>query len=43
MIIDACKPFAWREDFPTASALSIDEAKEIETKWHDALWGKART
>jgi 4-hydroxy-3-polyprenylbenzoate decarboxylase len=42
MIIDACKPFAWREDFPTASALSIDEAKEIEAKWRDALWGNAR-
>ena len=38
MIIDACKPFSWREAFPSASALSLEEAKEIETKWHDALW-----
>src|SRR5580704_14175689 len=32
-IIDACRPFAWREKFPPTSALSSDEAREIETKW----------
>ena len=32
-IIDACKPFAWRDKFPPASALSVEEAREIEDKW----------
>ncbi|RAI40258.1 UbiD family decarboxylase [Rhodoplanes roseus] len=33
LIIDACKPFAWRDDFPTSTALSADEAARIEAKW----------
>jgi 4-hydroxy-3-polyprenylbenzoate decarboxylase len=37
MIIDACKPFAWKDDFPLASALSPDEAAEIEEKWKHEL------
>ena len=37
MIINACKPFAWRDEFPPSSALSIDEAREIERKWRDVL------
>ena len=37
MIIDACKPFAWRENFPIASALSPDEAAAIEAKWGEKL------
>ncbi len=32
-IIDACRPFAWREQFPPASALSAGETREIEAKW----------
>jgi UbiD family decarboxylase len=37
MIIDACKPFAWRNEFPTISALSQDEARAIEDKWMATL------
>lgn len=37
MIIDACKPFAWKDDFPPSSALLPDEAAEIEEKWKHAL------
>jgi 4-hydroxy-3-polyprenylbenzoate decarboxylase len=33
LILDACKPFAWREQFPTTSALSLDEARRIKEKW----------
>jgi 4-hydroxy-3-polyprenylbenzoate decarboxylase len=33
MIIDACKPFAWRDEFPTLSALSPEEARAITDKW----------
>jgi 4-hydroxy-3-polyprenylbenzoate decarboxylase len=32
-IIDACRPFAWQDKFPPTSALSADEAREIEAKW----------
>jgi UbiD family decarboxylase len=36
-IIDACRPFAWRDKFPPTSALSPDEAREIEAKWGKLL------
>jgi UbiD family decarboxylase len=36
-IIDACRPFAWREKFPPPSALTADEAREIEAKWGKML------
>ncbi len=39
MIIDACRPFAWREAFPQASALSIEEARAIEERWGAQLGG----
>jgi UbiD family decarboxylase len=32
-IIEACRPFAWRDKFPPTSALSAAEAREIEEKW----------
>jgi UbiD family decarboxylase len=32
-IVEACRPFAWREKFPPTSALSAEEAREIEAKW----------
>jgi UbiD family decarboxylase len=38
-IIDACRPFAWREKFPPASALTADEAREIEEKWGGQIRG----
>jgi UbiD family decarboxylase len=37
MIIDACKPFAWREAFPRTTAMTQDEARAIEAKWIKAL------
>ena len=39
MIIDACRPFVWREAFPQASALSIEEARAIEERWGRQLEG----
>jgi 4-hydroxy-3-polyprenylbenzoate decarboxylase len=36
-IIDACRPFAWIEKFPPTSALSPDEAREIDEKWGKLL------
>ncbi|MDB5545785.1 MAG: UbiD family decarboxylase [Hyphomicrobiales bacterium] len=33
MIIDACKPFAWRDRFPASTALSIEETLSVRRKW----------
>lgn len=33
IILDACKPFGWREQFPRTSALSQEEARSIADKW----------
>jgi UbiD family decarboxylase len=37
ILIDACRPFSWRAEFPPTSALSGDEARAIEEKWLRAL------
>src|SRR5262249_31115543 len=37
VIVEACRPFAWLDQFPPTSALSLDEARAIEDKWHDVL------
>jgi UbiD family decarboxylase len=42
-IIDACRPFAWREKFPPPSALSVEEARQIEEKWRSQIDGGRRT
>jgi len=41
MIIDACRPWTWRESFPQPSALSIDEARAVHDKWRQVLEGGA--
>jgi len=41
-IIEACRPFAWRERFPPPSALSAEEARAIEAKWGHQILGKGR-
>jgi 4-hydroxy-3-polyprenylbenzoate decarboxylase len=33
IILDACKPFAWRDEFPATSALSQEDARSIADKW----------
>jgi len=37
LIIEACRPFPWGEQFPPTSALSLAEARAIEEKWGAAL------
>jgi UbiD family decarboxylase len=37
LVIEACRPFAWLEQFPPTSALSLTEARAIEEKWGAAL------
>jgi 4-hydroxy-3-polyprenylbenzoate decarboxylase len=38
-IIEACRPFGWIDKFPPTSALTQDEAQEIERKWGGAIKG----
>ena len=37
LIIEACRPFPWIDEFPPTSALSIQEARAIEEKWGEVL------
>lgn len=37
LIVEAVKPFAWIDQFPTLSALSADDKRAIEEKWGAAL------
>jgi 4-hydroxy-3-polyprenylbenzoate decarboxylase len=36
-IIEAVRPFGWLEKFPPTSALTPEEAREIEAKWGKTL------
>jgi 4-hydroxy-3-polyprenylbenzoate decarboxylase len=38
-IIDACRPFAWRDRFPRLSALTQEDARAIEARFGEALRG----
>ena len=40
-IIEACRPFGWKDQYPPTSALTQDEAREIESKWGGVIKGKA--
>jgi 4-hydroxy-3-polyprenylbenzoate decarboxylase len=37
LIIEACRPFSWRDKFPPTSALTMEEARMIEEKWGKVL------
>jgi UbiD family decarboxylase len=37
VIIEACRPFSWLDQFPPTSALSLDETRAIEKKWGNML------
>jgi UbiD family decarboxylase len=37
MIINACKPLSWFDQFPVASALSLEEAAALESRWKHIL------
>jgi 4-hydroxy-3-polyprenylbenzoate decarboxylase len=36
-IIEAVRPFGWKDKYPPTSALTAAEAREIEAKWSRAL------
>jgi hypothetical protein len=39
MIIDACRPFEWRERFPPAAEISVERRAAVMKKWRDELFG----
>jgi UbiD family decarboxylase len=41
MIIDACRPYAWRDRFPVMSAQDLQENREIEAKWLSVITGQS--
>jgi hypothetical protein len=40
MIINACRPFSWIDQFPRTTALAKEEAREIEERWLGAITGR---
>ncbi len=40
-IIEAVRPFGWKDKYPPTSALTAGEARQIEAKWGDMIAGKA--
>jgi 4-hydroxy-3-polyprenylbenzoate decarboxylase len=40
-IIEAVRPFGWKDKYPPTSALTADEAREIEAKWGGAIRQRA--
>lgn len=39
-IIEACRPFGWKDNYPPTSALTAEEAREIESKWGASIKGR---
>jgi UbiD family decarboxylase len=39
-IIEAVRPFGWKNKYPPTSALTAEEALEIENKWRGAIAGR---
>jgi 4-hydroxy-3-polyprenylbenzoate decarboxylase len=39
-IIEAVRPFGWKDKYPPTSALTADEARAIETKWSGVIAGR---
>ena len=37
MLINACKPFAWRDQFASTNVFSAEERKLVEDRWRDLL------
>ena len=43
MLINACRPFSWRDQFPETNVFSSEERKRVETKWRDLLENMGKT
>jgi 4-hydroxy-3-polyprenylbenzoate decarboxylase len=40
LIIEAVRPFGWKDKYPPTSALTAEEASEISSKWSGAIAGR---
>lgn len=43
MIINACRPFSWIDQFPRTTAISPEDARQIEEKWLGVITGRNAT
>ena len=41
-IVEAVRPFPWKDRYPPTSALTAEEARAIEAKWGDAIRGRSK-
>jgi UbiD family decarboxylase len=41
LVINACRPFSWIDQFPKTTALDRSEAREIEQKWLSVISGQS--
>jgi 4-hydroxy-3-polyprenylbenzoate decarboxylase len=39
MLIDACKPFHWKDEFPRTNVFSAEMRQATAEKWKDVLSG----
>ncbi len=39
MLINACRPYSWRDRFPKTNVFSASDRKRVEEKWRDLLEG----
>ena len=37
MLINACKPFAWRDQFAKTNVFGADDRQKLQAKWGDLL------
>jgi hypothetical protein len=37
MLINACKPFAWREQFAKTNVFNEEDRKKLQAKWGELL------
>ena len=40
LVINACRPFSWINQFPQTTALEREDARAIEQKWHNVIAGR---
>jgi 3-polyprenyl-4-hydroxybenzoate decarboxylase len=43
LIIEACRPFAWKHQFPPSTAMAPQAARNIAGKWSKVLDGLSKT
>jgi hypothetical protein len=39
MLINACRSYTWRDQFPKTNVFNVSERKLVATKWRELLEG----